>query len=57
MWMKLAETESLIQLLTDQMSKLKRVTTTGELVRKISFGKSKRGFELQDQEGFEDYVG
>ena len=55
--MELAETESLIRLLTDQMSKSKRVTATGELVLRISFGKSKRGFEFEDEEEFEDYVG
>ena len=51
-WMELAETESLIRLLTDQMSKSKRVTATRVLVLRISFGKSKRGFEFKDESLF-----
>ena len=39
------------------MSNSKRVTEKGELKVRISFGKSKRGFEFQDKEEFDNYIG
>ena len=56
-WTELPDTASFIHMLEDQMAQPKRVNQRKELSIKLSFDRSKSGFEFEDGAEFQNYIG